>query len=752
MKKLITGILATLTCLCCFTGCELLGGNDSSSTSSVETAASIDDAKAYLESLYKNNDDKVTRQDYEVLPSITFDGVAYSIAWTVDVTEGVTVVAANNKVTIDVAEDLDADLAYVLTATLTAPDGTTATVSFNRTVEAAPVMVAAPIEKAPVEDVAYKFYVYQKAKALDMYFTGAMGGYNNLYFANSENFDDGVDLYVEYLEGSETDFNIFFFEGEGESATRQYIGVKRSGTYNNVTIDDEPVSTFKFNTEIGTITTIVAGSDNVEVYMGTYGTYDTISASTMDHATEDTSYLGCLVGLVDRTTVGAAVKVENELNNLAIKTTFVSDDTVELPTMGVTFPDVKIEWSCADTDVTFSGKDMTIASVTNTKTVTLTATVSCGEEEETKEFTVTLVKNTTEAIIDAVYALKTGEKFGNEVTLTAVVVEAKDLYVPEGNGRANVTAKLVVKGSEDQVLGAYRMVADSTDSNASCSNVKAGDCITITGILTKHSSGGPQFDGYSTFVTAPAPSIEDKVALEAALMAVETNYIEDATDVALPKTGKYFSDVTIAWSVNTNANVSYDENGLDVTLTETAGEATLTAVFSIGTVTETKTYTITTAAKVSGIQSLARFEFGANVTPKTEGGTDDHKDGNEIQSNYTETVNGQTITLTAYSKAYSGANDEQGNSCIKLGTSKLVGSFTFEVGANVKEVIIYVAKYKYNATKISVNGGAEITLTKNSSDGEYDAIKVDTSTNKTVTLTTVTGGIRAMVNSIEIFG
>lgn len=745
MKKLITGILATLTCLCCFTGCGLLGGTDSSSTSNSSSSsegsvAGIEDAKAYLESLYKNNDDKVTRQDYEVLPSITVEGVAYSIAWSVDVTEGVAVVTADGKVTIDVAEDLDADLAYVLTATLTAPDGSTTTVSFNRTVEAAPVMVAAPIEAAPVEDVAYKFYVYQAKNATDCYINGQMA--NTYYFATKTNFEEGIDVYVEYLEGSEDSFYLYHITDE-ENKTKEYINIVQSGTHTNAKYQDTATTAYVFDTELGTIVTMIG---ETKWYLGCDGTYNTVEPQKQFG---DNYFMGYLVSLVDRTTVGAAVKVEAEYNKLSINTTFVSNDTIELPVTGTTYPDVKIAWACEDTDVTFNGKDMTIASVADTKTVTLTATVSCGEEVETKEFVVTLVKNTTEAIIDAVYALKDSEKFGNEVSLTAVVIETSDLYVPEGNGRANVTAKLVVKGSEDQVLGAYRMVADSTDSNASCSNVKVGDCITITGILTKHYSGGPQFDGYSTFVTAPAPSVADKVALEMALMDVETEYTEDATDVALPTTGKYFSDVTIAWSVNTNANVSYDANGLDVTLTETAGEATLTAVFSIDTVTETKTYTITTAAKVSGIQTLATFDLGEN-------GSATHADGSAITSAATFTSGSYTLTITptGENKVYTGAVDAQGNSCIKLGTSSKVGSFTFTVPENVKQVVIYVAKYKANTTYISVNGGETITLTKNSNDGEYDEIKVDTSSNsnKTVSFTTVSGGVRAMINTIEFLG
>ena len=100
---------------------------------------------------------------------------------------------------------------------------------------------------------------------------------------------------------------------------------------------------------------------------------------------------------------------------------------------------------------------------------------------------------------------------------------------------------------------------------------------------------------------------------------------------------------------------------------------------------------------------------------------------------------------------YKGARDAMGNSCLKFGTGSIAGSMTFTVPENVTEVILYVAKYKSNTTKLNVNGSA-VTLTKNSNDGVYDEIKIDTTTNKTISFTTVTGGYRAMLNTIVFVG
>lgn len=140
---------------------------------------------------------------------------------------------------------------------------------------------------------------------------------------------------------------------------------------------------------------------------------------------------------------------------------------------------------------------------------------------------------------------------------------------------------------------------------------------------------------------------------------------------------------------------------------------------------------------------LAVFNLGAN-------GSASHADGS-TKSTYSETVNGITLSITSGTNMYSGAKDAKGNSCLKFGSSKAVGSCKIEVPANVTKVVIAVAKYKANTTKVSVNGTTH-TLTKNSNDGQYDLIEIDTTSVKTITFATVSGGVRAMMNTITFIG
>lgn len=125
-----------------------------------------------------------------------------------------------------------------------------------------------------------------------------------------------------------------------------------------------------------------------------------------------------------------------------------------------------------------------------------------------------------------------------------------------------------------------------------------------------------------------------------------------------------------------------------------------------------------------------------------------NKDGTEVQANYSaSTVDGYALTLTNCSKVFQNASDAKGNSCLKLGTSSVIGGFSMTVPDDVTSVIFDVAKYKAKTSKISVNGTA-YTLVNSSDNGAYDVITVDTTTNKDITFTTVSGGVRAMINTI----
>ena len=144
--------------------------------------------------------------------------------------------------------------------------------------------------------------------------------------------------------------------------------------------------------------------------------------------------------------------------------------------------------------------------------------------------------------------------------------------------------------------------------------------------------------------------------------------------------------------------------------------------------------------------TLAVFEFGEN-------GDEVHSNGsNKAASEYSETNNDYKLTLSNLASVYTGARDAQGNSCIKLGTTTANGTFTFVVPEEVTQVNVYVAGYKDNDGKVTING-QEYDLDKYSDNGEYVVINVDTTNVKEVVVASKTSGERrCMINRIQYIG
>ena len=134
------------------------------------------------------------------------------------------------------------------------------------------------------------------------------------------------------------------------------------------------------------------------------------------------------------------------------------------------------------------------------------------------------------------------------------------------------------------------------------------------------------------------------------------------------------------------------------------------------------------------------FEFG-------EKGEAQHMDGSDLGKEIAYTFDEYTLNFTDMYKIFAPSRDAHGNSCIKIGTANTPGTLSFTVPDEVYAVIINIAKYKDYESKVIING-TEYTLTKNSHDGEYDIIVVDTSITKTVTISTVDDGKRVMMDSI----
>lgn len=161
------------------------------------------------------------------------------------------------------------------------------------------------------------------------------------------------------------------------------------------------------------------------------------------------------------------------------------------------------------------------------------------------------------------------------------------------------------------------------------------------------------------------------------------------------------------------------------------------------TITAETTFAVAFETIPAGPVVAASFALGDN-------GTATHSDGTGA-STYEETVSGYTLSISAGSNFYTGAIDAQGNSCLKLGTSSKVGTFTITVPTGVKKVVIYVSGYKAKTSKYTVNGGDVKTATKKSNDGEYEAVEITVPEDGKIVFATVSGATRIMINTIEFY-
>lgn len=293
--------------------------------------------------------------------------------------------------------------------------------------------------------------------------------------------------------------------------------------------------------------------------------------------------------------------------------------------------------------------------------------------------------------------------------------------------------------------------ANSWANSTKYTTLKMDDAITVTAVggsnTGKYYTSGTNWRIYQN----ESPSVTVTATNGMTISTVKITYSVDKTGILT------LNGANVSSGTEVNVNASSVTFSVGNTGSATNGQVRITAIEVVYTAasgsTEPETPvdppveepsdptdpTIPTEPETTTVT----FALGAN-------GSASHSDGSS-KTAYSETVNGYTLSITGGTNMYTGARDAMGNSCVKFGSSKNAGSCTFTVPNDVTSVVIYVAQYKANTTKINVNG-TNYTIETASNNGAYTAITVDTTSNKTITFTTVSGGIRAMVNTIEFIG
>ena len=281
MKKIVSYILLLALCLTLLAGCTPA---EPATTPTTPARDALADARAYIQNMYKDKAGKVLR-DFTVVSAVTIGSETFDITWTTNAAEENAKIGAveGNLVTIDINEDYagEENLAFTLTATVS-KDSKTESVTFEYYIPGKPVKTSGPVfVDAPVAGTAYKFALTQAELDKTLYFTGEMSGY---YLATSDNVLDAVNVTLEEIEGG---YAISFVK----NGTKSYINViPRDGQEGkvNVVLADAPAAPYTWDAERKTMTVVVG--DNTW-YLGTYSTYNTISASNVSYI-EDVSKIG----------------------------------------------------------------------------------------------------------------------------------------------------------------------------------------------------------------------------------------------------------------------------------------------------------------------------------------------------------------------------------------------------------------------------------------------------------------------------
>lgn len=609
----------------------------------------------------------------------------------------------------------------------------------------------------PVADTAYKFGFYQGNNNKMLYLTGE----GKDFLDTTEDPTAAPDFFLEAVEGG---YKIYW----NNNSAKSYIAVYKNSDGKVRLQYNTTGAVWTYDAETATFKTVFEGSD---YYLGTYSNYDTASISKWD--TMPTSFPSHMVTLRE---LSADEKVAAAKEALTLEKSYSADFT--LPSEGLYGTTLSWTVKTENDYLSIDGYNVTITPGKTAQQVVIVATIALdGATNLTKEITVTveelkvyLPEFVTEPAAGQYKLAVAQNNLGKTLYFTGAM-DGFYLGTTENAGEAVDVTYEVAEGGfylSFMVDGAKKYV-EMYDRGEGKAGVQIVDTPTAVFVLdTKYNMLTAKFGDntfylgtYNTFDTLSASNVSfvnddnvdktqfparlatlkvatdaDLVQLDKDALELKTSYTENFT---LPATGANGS--TITWAVTEGTAIAIE--GTQATVVRGDADATvkLTATIKLNDVTLTKEFTITVPKIVEpGEGALATFTFGEN-------GAAGHVDGSEIQT-YTETSNGYTLELTGLTKVYSGAFDAMGNSCLKLGTGRAIASLSFTVGDDVKSVNIYIACYKANKGKVNING-TDYELAKLSNNGEYDCITIDTSSVKTITLATLKGTTRAMINTIE---
>ena len=217
---------------------------------------------------------KAVKEGFALDTETSYEGKKATITWSVPEASASILTINGNNVEF---EPVDADTLVQLVATFSY-NGEEAKRPFSFTL-VSPVVAPTVVTEFQDGDT-FKLGLNQEGLGAYIYFSGVMNGY---YMATTENGSEAADVTIHVVEGG---YQLSFVDDAGKT---QYIEVTISGKYINPKFVETPTQVWTYNTEYDTFTqNHLVQEEQTDVYLGAYGTYNTIGGSKISYA--KTSY------------------------------------------------------------------------------------------------------------------------------------------------------------------------------------------------------------------------------------------------------------------------------------------------------------------------------------------------------------------------------------------------------------------------------------------------------------------------------
>ena len=428
MKKIIALLMAIALCM------TMLWG------AAVAEDENLASAKGLLDFWYKNKSrDKltVTAEDYEVPAQLMIDGVVYPVTWKTDVDTIQIEEAENSKYLVKLDQNNAKDLTYTLTATVTAPDGSTLDVSYQRVMPA----MAAEMSYAQIVAAAYTLEDGASMSKAQRLF-GTVTAVNTAWSDEYQN----ITVTIQVGDLADQPIQCFRLTGEGAKDLKEGDQITVEGTLKNYK------GTIEFDKGC-----VLVGFGDINSQAATL---DAAYALDEGAAMSKPSVLRGEIVSID-------TAWSDEYKNITV--TIVCDGKAEQPVQCFRLSGEGAEKLAVGDEIAVFG------TIKNYK----------GTVEFDKGCKLIPVDSVASVkALMAGYALEEGAAMTETSTVTGTVVAIPTAWSDEYK---NITVNMVVAGLEDYVLQCYRLSGEGADKLAE------GDTITVTGTI-KNYKGTVEFD------------------------------------------------------------------------------------------------------------------------------------------------------------------------------------------------------------------------------------------------------------------